>query len=83
VKNPLPLATAGNSGGPFSCTGQGQQSCRVKTCSYDEASGEQAGSGLRGGGKIVSCSQYCPDRYPWTCNPQGTDPRPEDCDEGI
>jgi len=84
VKNPLPLATAGNAGGPLACPTLTQQSCRTKTCTYDETGGELSpGGGLRGGGKIVSCSQYCPDRYPWTCNPQGIDPRPDVCDEGV
>lgn len=83
VKNPQPLATAGNPGGPLACPGQATQSCQLKTCSYDEASGEPGGSGLRGGGKFVTCSRNCPDRYPWTCNPQGFDPRPDVCDEGV
>jgi len=84
VKNPLPLATAGLPGESLACPTQTQEQCQAKNCAYGETDGEPSPEGgLRGGGTFVTCSQNCPDRYPWTCNPNGLDPRPDVCDEGV
>jgi len=84
MKKPNSLLTAGNPGGPFSCPAVSPVPCLARTCMYDDVTGvTDWGYGFIGGGRFVTCNRFCPERYPWLCNPVGSDPAPAVCNEGF